>query len=188
MYKIYKIDAKEKETVLIQLKPKNSWRRITYAVVSEKLHNTANEILYKRGLYFLDYLNFISDDKSTKFVLLTQDETVQELISSLLDKDTSYLRCSHYVFAGTSWIPSIKQFALEFPELHEILLDRIKPESDFSVDIEDTTIEDWYEPDYGYHRPQTKLEYYGYEPDYELPIDQAERLYGIPDPRLVEDD
>jgi len=36
-------------------------------------------------------------------------------------------------------------------------------------------------------RPLTKLEYYGYEPDYECDIDLAERLYGVPDPRLVED-
>lgn len=31
------------------------------------------------------------------------------------------------------------------------------------------------------------LDYYGYEPEYEDPIDKAERLFGIPDPRLVED-
>ena len=36
-------------------------------------------------------------------------------------------------------------------------------------------------------KPQSVLDYYGYEPEYENPIDKAERLWGIPDPRLVED-
>ena len=31
------------------------------------------------------------------------------------------------------------------------------------------------------------LEYYGYETDEESPMDKAERLYGVPDPRLLED-
>jgi hypothetical protein len=31
------------------------------------------------------------------------------------------------------------------------------------------------------------LDHYGYEPDEESPMDKAERLYGVPDPRLVED-
>jgi hypothetical protein len=35
--------------------------------------------------------------------------------------------------------------------------------------------------------PTSILDYYGYEPEYEDPIDKAERLFGIPDPRLVED-
>lgn len=35
--------------------------------------------------------------------------------------------------------------------------------------------------------PLSRLDYYGYEPEYEDPIDKAERLWGIPDPRLVED-
>ncbi|MFM6452248.1 MAG: hypothetical protein ACKPH7_10615, partial [Planktothrix sp.] len=34
--------------------------------------------------------------------------------------------------------------------------------------------------------PISVWDYYGYEPEYEDPIDKAERLYGIPDPRLVE--
>ena len=110
---------------------------------------------------------------------------MQELISDLLEKGTPYVRCSHFVFSGMSWIPSIEKFALEFPELNHKLLDRIKPESDFSLDIEDGSY------DYSYdssERPLTKLEYYGYEPNYERDIDLAERLYGVPDPRLVEDD
>ncbi|MGI0498505.1 hypothetical protein ACOKW7_05270 [Limnospira platensis CENA597] len=36
-------------------------------------------------------------------------------------------------------------------------------------------------------QPASLLDYYGYEPEYEDPIDKAERLWGIPDPRLVED-
>ncbi|QFS49788.1 hypothetical protein [Nostoc sphaeroides] len=36
-------------------------------------------------------------------------------------------------------------------------------------------------------KPQSVSDYYGYEPEYEDPIDKAERLWGIPDPRLVED-
>lgn len=36
-------------------------------------------------------------------------------------------------------------------------------------------------------KPISIWDYYGYEPEYEDPIDKAERLYGIPDPRLVED-
>jgi hypothetical protein len=35
--------------------------------------------------------------------------------------------------------------------------------------------------------PTSILDYYGYEPEYEDPIDKAERLFGIPDPRLVEE-
>lgn len=35
--------------------------------------------------------------------------------------------------------------------------------------------------------PTSILDYYGYEPEYEDPINKAERLFGIPDPRLVED-
>lgn len=38
------------------------------------------------------------------------------------------------------------------------------------------------------HIPLTQIEYYGYELDgYEDSIEKAERLFGIPDPRLVED-
>lgn len=44
-----------------------------------------------------------------------------------------------------------------------------------------------WEEDYDLHTPQSVLEYYGYEPAFEDPIDKAERLWGIPDPRLVED-
>lgn len=185
MYKVYKIDVKENEKVLIKLNRPNSRRRIKYALVSENLYSRANEILYKRGLYFLDYLNFLREHENKEFVLLTEDEKLQELISDLLEKGTPYVRCSHFVFSGMSWIPSIEKFALEFPELNDKLLDRIKPESDFSLDIEDGSY------DYSYdssERPLTKLEYYGYEPNYERDIDLAERLYGVPDPRLVEDD
>ncbi|MCT7952576.1 hypothetical protein NG798_22525 [Ancylothrix sp. C2] len=35
--------------------------------------------------------------------------------------------------------------------------------------------------------PTSILDYYGFEPEYEDSIDKAERLFGIPDPRLVED-
>jgi cold shock CspA family protein len=45
-----------------------------------------------------------------------------------------------------------------------------------------------WEEDYNVHTPQSVLEYYGYEPAFEHPVDKAERLCGIPDPRLVEDD
>ena len=38
-----------------------------------------------------------------------------------------------------------------------------------------------------YFVPQSAFEYYGYEPSYEDPTEKAERLWGIPDPRLVED-
>ena len=36
-------------------------------------------------------------------------------------------------------------------------------------------------------KPQNVSDYYGYEPEYENLIDKAERLWGIPDPRRVED-
>ncbi|MDD1428975.1 hypothetical protein MEO94_32020 [Dolichospermum sp. ST_sed9] len=73
MYKVYKIDVKENETVLIKLNRPNSRRRIKYALVSENLYSRANEILYKRGLYFLDYLNFLREHENKEFVLLTED-------------------------------------------------------------------------------------------------------------------
>ena len=47
-------------------------------------------------------------------------------------------------------------------------------------------IQDDFEEDYIYI-PQSKYEYYGYDPVYEDPTNEAERLYGIPDPRLVEE-
>jgi hypothetical protein len=38
------------------------------------------------------------------------------------------------------------------------------------------------------HTPLTQIEYYGYELDgYEDSVEKAERLFGVPDPRLVED-
>jgi len=36
-------------------------------------------------------------------------------------------------------------------------------------------------------RSRSVLDYYGYEPEHEAPMDKAERLWGIPDPRLLED-
>jgi hypothetical protein len=64
------------------------------------------------------------------------------------------------------------------PLLNEVTT--CKPEDEYKSEYE----KDDY--DYGF-RSQTKLEYYGFEPDYESSIDKADRLYGIPDPRLVED-
>jgi hypothetical protein len=47
-----------------------------------------------------------------------------------------------------------------------------------SADYEDEDDDTW--------TPRSKESWYGYEPDFELAVDKAERLYGIPDPRLVE--
>ena len=43
------------------------------------------------------------------------------------------------------------------------------------------------EDEYDFYRPLSAFEYYGYEPCYEDLTEKAERLWGIPDPRLVED-
>lgn len=43
------------------------------------------------------------------------------------------------------------------------------------------------EDEYDFYPQRSAFEYYGYEPDYEDPTEKAMRLWGIPDPRLVED-
>ncbi|BAY96885.1 hypothetical protein NIES37_08220 [Tolypothrix tenuis PCC 7101] len=65
-------------------------------------------------------------------------------------------------------------------EIHQIA-ENLYPEDKDNYD------EDEYDEN-GYYKSLTKIEYYGYEIEYENLWDKADRLYGVPDPRLLSED
>ncbi len=141
--------------------------------------DSEDDLLVKRLLYAVDW-NFLKSYMFDRYGLSGNRRSIIDgFITSVKPNLVETIISIHEMYQNYD----IANFLRRIVQVHKVVADRLLSE-EVTTNCIDEEEEHYY--DYG-HNLRTKLQYYGYEPNYENPMDMAERLYGVPDPRLVED-
>ena len=139
-----------------------------------------NDLIIERLLYAVNWDIFRSYMLTHYGVGSTRQEITDTFIALYNPTLVETIILINEMYGETDRATYLRQLV----EVQKTVSSRIAPKEIIMDDVP----YDFEEYDDNHHdKVTTKLEYYGYEPDYESAMDEADRLYGIPDPRLVED-